>query len=169
MFASKRQFRSSCHLCEKGFVVEVIGKNIQARSCLKILMAAFAMSMMVMVFAPMQAEAWTLHKSFSGVRNGFESGRWWDGSSGLTWVNTSRCSTDSGAAAHRTLMMEVRMDNSFRPDASFGVRDARGCYWPVAHNLFTVVAGNHYYKVSGFAKLETCLRGNYSRFLDNVS
>ena len=31
-------------------------KNIQARSCLKILMAAFAMSMMVMVFAPMQAE-----------------------------------------------------------------------------------------------------------------
>ena len=26
MFASKRQFRSSCHLCEKGFVVEVIGK-----------------------------------------------------------------------------------------------------------------------------------------------
>ena len=127
------------------------------------------MSMMVMVFAPMQAEAWTLHKSFSGVRNGFESGRWWDGSSGLTWVNTSRCSTDSGAAAHRTLMMEVRMDNSFRSDASFGVRDARGCYWPVAHNLFTVVAGNHYYKVSGFAKLETCLRGNYSRFLDSVS
>ena len=105
-------------------MVEVIGKNIQARSCLKILMAAFAMSMMVMVFAPMQAEAWTLHKSFSGVRNGFESGRWWDGSSGLTWVNTSRCSTDSGAAAHRTLMMEVRMDNSLRPDASFGVRDA---------------------------------------------
>ena len=149
MFASKRQFRSSCHLCEKGFVVEVIGKNIQARSCLKILMAAFAMSMMVMVFAPMQAEAWTLHKSFSGVRNGFESGRWWDGSSGLTWVNTSRCSTDSGAAAHRTLMMEVRMDNSFRPDASFGVRDARGCYWPVAHNSFPVVAGNHYYKVGG--------------------
>ena len=150
-------------------MVEVIGKNIQARRCLKILMAAFAMSMMVMVFAPMQAEAWTLHKSFSGVRNGFESGRWWDGSSGLTWVNTSRCSTDSGAAAHRTLMMEVRMDNSFRSDASFGVRDARGCYWPVAHNLFTVVAGNHYYKVSGFAKVETCLRGNYSRFLDNVS
>jgi|GEM_PF-872719 hypothetical protein len=149
MFASKRQFRSSCHLCEKGFVVEVIGKNIQARSCLKILMAAFAMSMMVMVFAPMQAEAWTLHKSFSGVRNGFESGRWWDGSSGLTWVNTSRCSTDSGAAAHRTLMMEVRMDNSFRPDASFGVRDARGCYWSVAHNSFPVVAGNHYYKVGG--------------------
>ena len=66
MFASKRQFRSSCHLCEKGFVVEVIGKNIQARSCLKISMAAFAMSMMVMVFAPLQAEAWTLHKSFSG-------------------------------------------------------------------------------------------------------
>ena len=149
MFASKRQFRSSCHLCEKGFVVEVVGKNIQARSCLKILMAAFAMSMMVMVFAPMQAEAWTLHKSFSGVRNGFESGRWWDGSSGLTWVNTSRCSTDSGAAAHRTLMMEVRMDNSFRPDASFGVRDARGCYWSVAHNSFPVVAGNHYYKVGG--------------------
>ena len=149
MFASKRQFRSSCHLCEKGFVVEVIGKNIQARSCLKILMAAFAMSMMVMVFAPIQAEAWTLHKSFSGVRNGFESGRWWDGSSGLTWVNTSRCSTDSGAAAHRTLMMEVRMDNSFRPDASFGVRDARGCYWSVAHNSFPVVAGNHYYKVGG--------------------
>ena len=149
MFASKRQFRSSCHLCEKGFVVEVIGKNIQARSCLNILMAAFAMSMMVMVFAPMQAEAWTLHKSFSGVRNGFESGRWWDGSSGLTWVNTSRCSTDSGAAAHRTLMMEVRMDNSFRPDASFGVRDARGCYWSVAHNSFPVVAGNHYYKVGG--------------------
>lgn len=149
MFASKRQFRSSCHLCEKGFVVEVIGKNIQARSCLKILMAAFAMSMMVMVFAPMQAEAWTLHKSFSGVRNGFESGRWWDGSSGLTWVNTSRCSTDSGAAAHRTLMMEVRMDNSFRPDASFGVRDARGCYWSVAHNSFPVVAGNNYYKVGG--------------------
>lgn len=26
MFASKRQFRSSCHLCGKGFVVEVIGK-----------------------------------------------------------------------------------------------------------------------------------------------
>ena len=132
-------------------------------------MVAFTISLMVMVFAPMQAEMWTLHKSFSGVPNGFASGRWWGGSSGLNWANTSRCSTNSGAAAHRTLMMEVRMDNSFRSDASFGVRDARGCYWPVAYNSFTVVAGNHYYKVSGFAKLETCLRGNYSRFLDNVS
>jgi len=132
-------------------------------------MVAFTISLMVMVFAPMQAEMWTLHKSFSGVPNGFASGRWWGGSSGLNWANTSRCSTNSGAAAHRTLMMEVRMDNSFRSDASFGVRDARGCYWPVAHNLFTVVAGNHYYKVSGFAKVETCLRGNYSRFLDSVS
>ena len=46
-------------------------------------------------------------------------------------------------------MMEVRMDNSFRSDASFGVRDARGCYCSVAHNSFPVVAGNHYYKVGG--------------------
>ena len=127
------------------------------------------MSLMIMVFAPMQAEMWTLHKSFSGVPDGFASVHWWGGSSGLNWANTSRCSTNSGAAAHRTLMMEVRMDNSFSSDASFGVRDVRGCYWSVAHNSFPVVAEKHYYKVSGFAKLETCLRGNYSRFLDSVS
>ena len=66
-------------------------------------------------------------------------------------------------------MMEVRMDNSFSSDASFGVSDARGCYWSVAHNSFPVVAGKHYYKVSGFAKVETYLRGNYSRFLASVS
>ena len=127
------------------------------------------MSLMIMVFAPMQAEMWILHKSFSGVPDGFASVHWWGGSSGLTWANTSRCSTNSGAAAHRTLMMEVRMDNSFSSDASFGVRDVRGCYWSVAHNSFPVVAGKHYYKVSGFAKVETYLRGNYSRFLDSVS
>ena len=128
-------------------------------------MMAFTMSLMIMVFAPMQAEMWTLHKSFSG----FASGYWWGGSSGLNWANTSRCSTNSGAAAHRTLMMEVGMDNSFSSDASFGVRDVRGCYWSVAHNSFPVAAGKHYYKVSGFAKVETYLRGNYSRFLDSVS
>ena len=132
-------------------------------------MVTFTMSLMIMVFAPMHAEMWTLHKSFSGVPDGFASGHWWGGSSGLNWANTSRCSTNSGAAAHRTLMMEVRMDNSFSSDASFGVRDVRGCYWSVAHNSFPVVAGKHYYKVSGFAKVETYLRGNYSRFLDSVS
>lgn len=132
-------------------------------------MVTFTMSLMIMVFAPMQAEMWTLHKSFSGVPDGFASGHWWGGSSGLNWANTSRCSTNSGAAAHRTLMMEVRMDNSFSSDASFGVRDVRGCYWSVAHNSFPVVAGKHYYKVSGFVKVETYLRGNYSRFLDSVS
>ena len=132
-------------------------------------MVTFTMSLMIMVFAPMQAEMWTLHKSFSGVPDGFASGYWWGGSSGLNWANTSRCSTNSGAAAHRTLMMEVRMDNSFSSDARFGVRDVRGCYCSVAHNSFPVVAGKHYYKVSGFAKVETYLRGNYSRFLDSVS